>query len=511
MSRAAARATTTPRSVSSRRSRTSTVVEVWAADVGQQQGQGSGEHQRHRVVEHHRQLGQHLEEDDEDDGGDGSGGERERGHAEDDPGRRAEGALDAAVDGGGEVDRLQHGDGGDRGPRGVAEADQVGEDAGHGGGDGDADRQRQERCRRVEAPPGGPQPGRLLAQQLHAGDLVGLVAGHRHLGEADGTTQPRGELAQLVRGALGRPAAGVAGRAGPRASPSRRGRPAPPARRAGWCCGRLRPPATRAGSPRRRRAWRATRRRCRRWRSGPRWPPARGRPPPVPGPCGRTSQPDMQTSHDHAAAAAATATAVPTSCGCSGSSAQTAQAKVGISPAGGPVRTASETSLVSPATSATTTDAATNESLKAATDVPAATDSTSVTAGDREQLGLRPVRLVAGVERGEATERRERQQAQVVGEPAGAAGARPWRPRRGRPGRWWRRGGGGRALREVDGVAELQSRAPFSRDASLATSRGPPPSPVHPPPIRVGPSPYSGSTASTATSPRMRAASTTAA
>ena len=81
------------------------------------------------------------------------------------------------------------------------------------------------------------------------------------------------------------------------------------------------------------------------------------------GPCGRTSQPDMQTSHDHAAAAAATATAVPTSCGCSGSSAQTAQAKVGISPAGGPVRTASETSLVSPATSATTMDAATKESL----------------------------------------------------------------------------------------------------------------------------------------------------
>ena len=71
---------------------------------------------------------------------------------------------------------------------------------------------------------------------------------------------------------------------------------------------------------------------------------------------------------------------MPTSCGCSGSSAQTAQAKVGISPAGGPVRTASETSLVSPATSATTIEAATNESLNAATDVPAATASTSVTA-----------------------------------------------------------------------------------------------------------------------------------
>src|SRR3954470_3359705 len=96
----------------------------------------------------------------------------------------------------------------------------------------------------------------------------------------------------------------------------------------------------------------------------------------------------MQTSHDHAAAAAAIATAVPTSCCCSGNSAQTAQAKVGISPAGGPVRTASETSLVSPATSATTTEAATKEPLNAATAVPAATDRTSVTAVTASSLAF---------------------------------------------------------------------------------------------------------------------------
>ena len=63
-------------------------------------------------------------------------------------------------------------------------------------------------CRRVESTPGGAQPGRLLTEQLHAGDLVGLVVGHRHLGEADGTAQPCGELAQLVLGARGRPVAG---------------------------------------------------------------------------------------------------------------------------------------------------------------------------------------------------------------------------------------------------------------------------------------------------------------
>ena len=118
------------------------------------------------------------------------------------------------------------------------------------------------------------------------------------------------------------------------------------------------------------RAGRVSRRRCRHWPTGPRWPPGRGPPPPAPGRAGGPVQPDMQTSHDHAAAAAATATAVPTSRGCRGSSAHTAQAKVGISPAGGPVRTASETSLVSPATSATTREDATTESLKAATEVP---------------------------------------------------------------------------------------------------------------------------------------------
>ena len=96
----------------------------------------------------------------------------------------------------------------------------------------------------------------------------------------------------------------------------------------------------------------------------------------------------MQTSHDHAAAAAATATAVPMSRGCRGSSAHTAQANVGISPAGGPVRTASETSLVSPATSATTREAATTESLSAATEVPAATASTSVTAVTASSLAF---------------------------------------------------------------------------------------------------------------------------
>ena len=88
----------------------------------------------------------------------------------------------------------------------------------------------------------------------------------------------------------------------------------------------------------------------------------------------------VQTSHGHTAAAAATATAVPMSRGCRGSSAHTAQANVGISPAGGPVRTASETSLVSPATRATTSDDAMTESLRAATEVPAATARTSVTA-----------------------------------------------------------------------------------------------------------------------------------
>ena len=239
------------------------------------------------------------------------------------------------------------------------------------------------------------------------------------------------------------------------------------------------------------------------------------------GPCGRTSQPDMQTSQDHAAAAAVTATAVPTSCGCSGSSAQTAQAKVGISPAGGPVRTASETSLVSPATSATTRDAATKESLKAATDVPGGDGQHQRDGRDREQLGLRAVRLVAGVERGEATERRERQQAQVVGdqqEHQGHAHGDPGEGRRGDGGvgaaegeRSARSMGSRNCCHAPHSPAVPRGRLPGAdlRLAGPTRSRRPArPAAAHRDRTR---SPYSGSTASTATSPRMRAASTTAA
>src|SRR3954453_8113046 len=71
----------------------------------------------------------------------------------------------------------------------------------------------------------------------------------------------------------------------------------------------------------------------------------------------------------------------------------------------------------------------------------------------------------------------------------GGRGARPWRPRREPPGRWWRRDGGGRELREVDGVAELRSRTPVSRGASTGASPGATPEatpPCAPRPNRLG-------------------------